>query len=66
MVMEQFFNVIIIFDINDCSFSLCDEYFWSFVFVGLGQVYEYIGSYEKSVKVYLQVVDLCECLGMLN
>lgn len=66
MATEQFLNAITIFDTNDRTLSLRDEYFRSLTFAGLGQVYEHNGSYEKSVKAYLQVVDLCERLGMSN
>lgn len=66
MATEQFLNAISIFDAKDQNLSLRDEYFRSLTFAGLGQVYEYNGSYAKSVEAYLQVVNLCERLGMSN
>lgn len=66
IAIEQFLNAISIFDTKDRDLTLRDEYFRSLTFAGLGQVYENNDSYEKSVKAYLQVVDLCERLGMSN
>ncbi|MEL7247753.1 MAG: histidine kinase [Bacteroidota bacterium] len=66
MATEQFLNAITVFDTKERNLTLRDEYFRSLIFAGLGQVYEHNGSYEKSVKAYLRVVDLCERLGMSN
>lgn len=63
---EQFLNAVSMLEVKEESLPLRDEYFRSLAFAGLGQVYEHNEEYEKSVRAFLQVVDLCERLGMSN
>lgn len=44
--------------------SLKDQYFITLIHSGLGKVYERNDDYEKSVRSYLKVVDLCAAVGM--
>ncbi|PSR14985.1 MAG: hypothetical protein DA408_09140 [Bacteroidetes bacterium] len=63
---DQFLSAISMMDIHSGKLELKDEYFRSLLFAGLGQVYERNEKYEKSAKAFLQVIDLCERLGMSN
>lgn len=63
---EQFLNAISMLEVKDQHLELRDEYFRSLAFAGLGQVYQHNEEFQKSVKAFLRVIDLCERLGMSN
>lgn len=63
---EQFLDALSRLDALGKVRHLSDEYIRSLIFAGLGQVYENMGENEKSVAAFLQVVDLCERLGLAN
>ncbi|MBK7871838.1 MAG: histidine kinase [Saprospiraceae bacterium] len=44
--------------------SLKDQYFLTLIHSGLGKIYERNDDYEKSVRSYLKVLDMCEAMGM--
>ena len=44
--------------------ELKDYYFLTLIHSGLGKVYERNDDYEKSVRAYLRVVDMCENMEM--
>ena len=43
---------------------LKDQYFFTLIHSGLGKVYERNDEYEKSIRSYLKVVDICRSVGM--
>ncbi len=44
--------------------TLKDQYFFTLIHSGLGKVYERNDDYEKSIRSYLKVVDICRSVGM--
>ncbi len=44
--------------------ELKDYYFLTLIHSGLGKVYERNDDYEKSVRAYLKVVNMCDTMGM--
>lgn len=44
--------------------SLKDYYFLTLIYSGLGSIYDLNDDIEKSVRAYLNVVNMCESIGM--
>ncbi|MFM2268470.1 MAG: hypothetical protein RL757_1911 [Bacteroidota bacterium] len=56
---EQLFS-----QIPEIDLTVKDQYFRTLIYAGLGGLYSQTSEREKSVKSYLQVVNLCETIGM--
>ncbi|MEZ4985803.1 MAG: histidine kinase [Saprospiraceae bacterium] len=66
LATEHFLQANAIMEEQSKNLSLSDEYILSLTYAGLGQVYEQLGEFEKSVGAYLKVVKLCQKSGFTN